>query len=186
MGRSRGGKSQRERRFIKKAKCFSKNAFCNCKNGKKCVFCVCHTCVVCVVCVACVACCVACFCCPKSAENRRLLLIFTWNVHFQRSEIGGLSPFNSSVHHGIGRFGIRISYEKCHFQSLKWVGSVSKRALWLKDEVLKSIVCCLFSHETFSFTGSLWGVWVHSIRACTTGSDPGAPSNHAKHAIFKV
>ena len=48
--------------------------------------------------IACVACCAACFCCPKSAENRRLLLIFTRNVHFQRSEIGGLSLFNSSVH----------------------------------------------------------------------------------------
>ena len=46
----------------------------------------------------CVMRCVAFFCFPKSAENHRLLLIFTWNVHFQRSEIGGLSPFNSSVH----------------------------------------------------------------------------------------
>ena len=36
---------------LKKAKCFSKNAFCNCKNGRKCVFCVCHTCAVCALCV---------------------------------------------------------------------------------------------------------------------------------------
>ena len=57
---------------------------------------------------------------PKSAENRRLLLIFTWNVHFQRSEIGGLSPFNSSVHHGIGPWGAVESRETCNFQSLKW------------------------------------------------------------------
>ena len=83
----------------------------------------------------------------RTVVSTRLLLIFTWNVYFQRSEIGGLSPFNSSVHHGIGRLGIRISYEKCYFQRLKWVVNVSKRALWLKDEVLRSTVCDSFSPE---------------------------------------
>ena len=53
-------------------------------------------------------------------------------------------------------------------------------------KVLRTVVCYSFSHETFIFSGRKSGVWVHLIRACTTGSDPGAPSNHAKHAIFKV
>ena len=53
-------------------------------------------------------------------------------------------------------------------------------------KVLKTVIRWAFWPETLLFTGSLWGVWVHLIRACTTGSDPAAPSNHAKHAIFKV
>ena len=60
---------------IKKAKCFRKNAFCNCKKWKKCVFaamkigkiaCVARVarvaCVPCVVCVACVVVSVLCSC----------------------------------------------------------------------------------------------------------------------------
>ena len=118
------------------------------------------------------------------------IFFWTWidRLHFNLQKLDNSLNFGGAWEpvSVIGRFGIRISYEMCHFQRLKWVVNVSKRALWLKDEVLRSNVCCLVWPGMFSFTGSLWGVWVHLIRACTTGSDPGAPSNHAKHAIFKV
>ena len=48
------------------------------------------------------------------------------------------------------------------------------------------VVCYSFSHETFIFSGRKSGVWVHLIRACTTGSAGLASGFHTKSVIFKV
>ena len=53
-------------------------------------------------------------------------------------------------------------------------------------KVLRTVVCYSFSHETFIFSGRKSGVWVHLIRACTTGSAGLASGFHTKSVIFKV
>ena len=52
-------------------------------------------------------------------------------------------------------------------------------------KVLRTVVCYSFSHETFIFSGRKSGVWVHLIRACTTGSAGLASGFHTKSVIFK-
>ena len=81
--------------------------------------------------------------------------------------MGGLSPFNSSVHHGIGLWGAVESRETCNFQSLKWgrrelIDYISTFKNWTILKILVGLE-------------SLWA----------TGSAGLASGFHTKSIIFK-
>ena len=102
---------------------------------------------------------------------RNLKAVEYFSVYRKEKSQSKRIRFSSNLECELSR-KLRNFHEKLHF--------------FAPRKVLQTVFCYLFSHETFIFSGRKLGVWVYLIRACTTGSDPGSPSNHAKHAIFKV
>ena len=102
---------------------------------------------------------------------RNLKAVEYFSVYRKEKSQSKSIRFSSNLECELSR-KLRNFHEKLHF--------------FAPRKVLQTVFCYLLSHGTFIFSGRKLGVWVYLIRACTTGSDPGSPSNHAKHAIFKV